>query len=184
SPLQRSRRGRSLSPSSTLAPPNWQPTPATAPAATPNPPAKPSPPSSFARPHRAIGAFPSMQRSLPTRGRVSTARLADPHPPGPELSPLSPPPKPARILPPSPRMGGLQANSGGVSRVWSLPAAQVPVRPCGDERSPCRRTVPKTGAPRRFRLTILLYQRRKPSRGPSVYRQPRCRRRLGTSIDD
>src|SRR5690554_539412 len=48
--------------------------------------------------------------------------------------------------------------------------------------TPCRRTVPKTGAPRRFRLTILLYQRRKPSRGPSVYRQPRYRRRFCTAL--
>src|SRR5690606_12351846 len=47
---------------------------------------------------------------------------------------LSPPPAPVPYCCPSPRMGGLQANSGGVSRVWSLPAAQVPVRPCVGER--------------------------------------------------
>src|SRR5690554_3751153 len=45
--------------------------------------------------------------------------------------------------------------------------------------TPCRRTVPKTGAPRRFRLTILTYQRRKPSRGPLACDNRIFRRRLG-----
>ena len=51
---------------------------------------------------------------------------------------LIPVPKTSRILPPSPRMGGLQANSGGVGRVGALPLPQVRVWPAG-ERDPSPR---------------------------------------------
>ena len=49
----------------------------------------------------------------------------------PQLIPL---PKSCSILRPSLRMGGLQANSGGVSRVGVLPLPQVRVRPQPGER--------------------------------------------------
>jgi hypothetical protein len=55
----------------------------------------------------------------------------------PQFIPLFPGPKTSRILPPSLRVGGLQANSGGVSRAWLLPVAQVRVRPQRGERPRC-----------------------------------------------
>src|SRR5690606_802036 len=55
---------------------------------------------------------------------------------------------------------------------WGVPGGssslpQVPVRPCGDERSPCRRTVPKTGAPRRFPSHYFELPEAKPASGPA-----------------
>src|SRR5688500_6540652 len=52
-------------------------------------------------------------------------------------------------------MGGLQANSGGVSLVWSLPAAQVRVRPQRRERPP--RAIPGCAKNRRPETASVSY---------------------------
>src|SRR5688572_28233724 len=52
-------------------------------------------------------------------------------------------------------MGGLQANSGGVSRAWPLPAAQVRVRPQRGERP--RRAIPDCSKNRRPEAAIVSY---------------------------
>jgi hypothetical protein len=89
----------------------------------------------------------------PTAQRLLRARAAHPAPTraGACLAP-------ARLIPvcaasiklaPSPRMGGLQANSGGVSRVGALPPPQVRVwRPWAIDPGAAH-TVPKTGTPGR-----------------------------------
>jgi len=51
-----------------------------------------------------------------------------------QLIHLIPLPKTSRIILPSPRMGGLQANSGGVGRVGALPLPQVRVTAGWGER--------------------------------------------------
>ena len=68
---------------------------------------------------------------------------------------LIPLPKSSCILPPSPRMGGLQANSGGVSRVGALPLPQVRVR--AEACARLARAVPKTGTPGRPASQFLIY---------------------------
>ena len=91
---------------------------------------------------------------------------------GSKLIHFIPVPKTSRILPSSPRTGGLQANSGEVSRVGALPLPQVPGRPHRGERprdgnvtGQFQKPAPRDGN----RLTILQSQGRQPSRGPSIH---------------
>ena len=84
--------------------------------------------------------------------------------PHPQIYPSYPPPQNRAYPLPSLRMGGLQANSGGVSRVGALPLPQVRVRTEACARP--ARAVPKTGTLRRRASHFYFTQRRQPSRGP------------------
>ena len=84
---------------------------------------------------------------------------------------LSPSPKPVAHSSPSLRMGGLQANSGGVSRARALPLAQVREPAAAWQAFMLRdnRSCSKNRRPEATVVSFLIYQRRKPPRGlPTV----------------
>ncbi len=86
------------------------------------------------------------------------------------VSILSPSPKPVAHSSPSPRMGGLQANSGGVIRARALPLAQVRVPAAAWRAFMLRdnRNCSKNRRPEAAIVSFLNFQRRQSSRGPLV----------------
>ncbi len=83
--------------------------------------------------------------------------------------PSYPPPQILPHTPPITPRGGLQANSGGVSRVGALPLPQVRVRTEACAR--LARAVPKTGTPRRSTSQFLFYSEASAVSG-SAYPRP------------
>ena len=80
-------------------------------------------------------------------------------------------PKSSLILSPITRRGGLQANSGRVSRVGLSPVPQVPSRPRRDERSPAAGQFQKP-ATRGGDVSFFLNHRDARASGPVHLKQP------------
>ena len=99
----------------------------------------------------------------------------------PHLSILSPSTKLNLQWTPSPRMGGLQANSGGVSRVGALPLPQVP-RPLRQGERPRARYSSKNRRPEAVSVSLLKLPEAQAASGPVYHSNPAGQSQAGALV--